>query len=715
MDASNDTEYLETALNLADIMMRKRNYRRADSILTEILVQITKKLASESTTDSDQGGLSQYDKDLICNCFRTMANNARKQGNLDRAKEYMNIGMRFVKTQLVPDTVLIPVFLLDLCKIYQEEGDLRESERIVKEALAESERILGPSHPLSLDIREVLVQVLVEGDNYEVAESSHRQLLQLNMEGWGEKHPRTLICLSNFSATLQSMNKLEEAEECARLAFEGLQDVVDWGHKWLRVAAENLATAYGHNMKTNEAEKLLKEVLHHLKQDPYTQDSSILIRLLNLAQVYTSQKRPELAEATYKEAIEEKGQNNLKAKAEETMPITYRVACGDPRSEQDFLYVELPETAPAFLGETIDQKAEERFLQFLVDRHHMSFLNKRSWRCVTCNSPASDMLHQTAALLRPGLGAAPNFTPSMVDFVIPICEPDTECDRQADQLALQCLKEALPLQLTSETQCMQCSAELNLKRCSSCKIARFCSTECQALAWPSHKSFCKRVRRQRQKGRIDISSCTVDGWLRFKKARSDDGEISDGNSGPVYQDKVAVQKYLQEKSKESGGKFSYTIQINGPFLDWGLMVNFLLNLEGPEAELYDGGDRKFSTTTLSGVGKGVCGIINNLEATKNRTVYIREADVSQKQLLKISGKQRATKSISTVELEKAGFAELSKPNPDPEVFVFNFLRRAIFGEGFGNLFTTESLSNDLLGVEPIGEEELKNLVAKYTN
>ncbi|GAQ10102.1 uncharacterized protein ycf39 [Aspergillus lentulus] len=184
---------------------------------------------------------------------------------------------------------------------------------------------------------------------------------------------------------------------------------------------------------------------------------------------------------------------------------------------------------------------------------------------------------------------------------------------------------------------------------------------------------------------------------------------------PVYQDKVAVQKYLQEKSKESGGKFSYTIQINGPFLDWGLMVNFLLNLEGPEAELYDGGDRKFSTTTLSGVGKGVCGIINNLEATKNRTVYVREADVSQKQLLKISGKQLATKSISTVELEKAGFAELSKPNPDPTVFVFNFLRRAIFGEGFGSLFSTESLSNDLLGVEPLGEEDLKNLVAKYTN
>lgn len=36
---------------------------------------------------------------------------------------------------------------------------------------------------------------------------------------------------------------------------------------------------------------------------------------------------------------------------------------------------------------------------------------------------------------------------------------------------------------------------------------------------------------------------------------------------PVYADKVAIQKYLLEKVKESSGKFSYTLQINGPFFD----------------------------------------------------------------------------------------------------------------------------------------------------
>ncbi|KAF7113643.1 hypothetical protein CNMCM5793_002999 [Aspergillus hiratsukae] len=182
---------------------------------------------------------------------------------------------------------------------------------------------------------------------------------------------------------------------------------------------------------------------------------------------------------------------------------------------------------------------------------------------------------------------------------------------------------------------------------------------------------------------------------------------------PVYQDKVAIQRYLREKAAESAGTFSYTLLINGPFLDWGLTVEFLLNWRAPEAELYDGGERKFSATTLAGVAKGVVGIINNLEATRNRTVYIRETDVSQKDLLMLSGKQLPTKAVGTAELEKAGYAELAKPNPSPGVFV-NFIRRAIFGEGCGSLFPAESLSNDLLGVKTLSKEELQEIVSRST-
>ncbi|KAJ6024960.1 hypothetical protein N7540_005757 [Penicillium herquei] len=182
---------------------------------------------------------------------------------------------------------------------------------------------------------------------------------------------------------------------------------------------------------------------------------------------------------------------------------------------------------------------------------------------------------------------------------------------------------------------------------------------------------------------------------------------------PVYGDKVAVQKQLNE-IVASSSTTSYTSIVNGPFLDWGLMVKFLIDLSSSEPVLYDGGERKISTTTLSGVGKAVVGVLKNLDATKNKTVFVSEAELSQKDLLQLAGKQVSnSQNVSTVDLEKEAFAELQKPEPNVPTFVFGFLKRTIFGEGFGSLFPAENLSNELLGVGKLSNEEVKALVSKY--
>ncbi|KAJ5764968.1 hypothetical protein N7520_004527 [Penicillium odoratum] len=173
---------------------------------------------------------------------------------------------------------------------------------------------------------------------------------------------------------------------------------------------------------------------------------------------------------------------------------------------------------------------------------------------------------------------------------------------------------------------------------------------------------------------------------------------------PVFGDKVAVQEHLKKANKDSG--LSYTFLITGPFLDWGLKVGFLLNLSGPVASLYDGGERKFSTTTLADVGRGVAGIINHLPETENKTVYISSATVSQKQLLDLSGKSIDTKTVPTIDLEKEAFEELSKPVPNPQVFAHLFLFRGVFGEGFGSLFETDKLFNEAFGLKPLSDENI---------
>ncbi|KGO44374.1 RTA-like protein [Penicillium expansum] len=44
---------------------------------------------------------------------------------------------------------------------------------------------------------------------------------------------------------------------------------------------------------------------------------------------------------------------------------------------------------------------------------------------------------------------------------------------------------------------------------------------------------------------------------------------------PIFADKIAVQEHLMEVSQQSG--LGYSILINGPFLDWGLKIGFLLD------------------------------------------------------------------------------------------------------------------------------------------
>ncbi|EAU34345.1 predicted protein [Aspergillus terreus NIH2624] len=154
---------------------------------------------------------------------------------------------------------------------------------------------------------------------------------------------------------------------------------------------------------------------------------------------------------------------------------------------------------------------------------------------------------------------------------------------------------------------------------------------------------------------------------------------------PVYADKVAVQKRLEEVAAAPGNP-----------------------------EVYDGGDRKFSATTLSGIGKAVAGVLKDLDSTRNKTVFVQSARITQNELLRMAGKEQVPKKeVRTADLEKKAFEELQKPNPNHRVFALNLLRRALFGEGYGGLLSEENLWNDALGVPKLSEAEVAAIVSQY--
>ena len=222
---------------------------------------------------------------------------------------------------------------------------------------------------------------------------------------------------------------------------------------------------------------------------------------------------------------------------------------------------------------------------------------------------------------------------------------------------------------------------------------------------------------------------------------------------PVFGGKIAVQKYLKETVAKNPD-FSYTLVMTSAFWDWGIKVGFIVNAKDHFCRLIDGGksisrdsfcyatpcskclpyqpstyvclcytnvhspgDRPFSLTRLSTIGKGVVGILHNLPATANRPVYIHDTALSLNRLVsEIQAIDHTSTSdwslpvVSSDDLVAESYAELKKPEPNIMKAMVDFLPKAIIGEGYGGDFTGRT-DNELLGVKEVkGDDEIREIM-----
>jgi len=166
---------------------------------------------------------------------------------------------------------------------------------------------------------------------------------------------------------------------------------------------------------------------------------------------------------------------------ERTVPIHYWVICGKHAPDgfmRDFKY---PEQAPASLCKphsviepTPDADATGVLIASLIDRHHSEVLQSYPWRCVTCDKPATEILHSAVPLLSPGPSASADFEPMVVDNAAPICISGGACDRNAEKMVHQFAKDALihkPWQRWEVSKtCDKCGKKSGVKLCGGCRL-----------------------------------------------------------------------------------------------------------------------------------------------------------------------------------------------------------------------------------------------------
>ncbi|EIN03765.1 NAD(P)-binding protein [Punctularia strigosozonata HHB-11173 SS5] len=180
---------------------------------------------------------------------------------------------------------------------------------------------------------------------------------------------------------------------------------------------------------------------------------------------------------------------------------------------------------------------------------------------------------------------------------------------------------------------------------------------------------------------------------------------------PVFASKVAVQDYL--KKVTSGSSLTYSLVQTGPFLDRGLLLGFLLgSLKDRKVEIVDGGVKRFSSTLMPTFAKAVASVLHHPEDTKNRTVLIQDAVVTQNQLLNIAkeltpGAEWSVTHSKSEDLKKRADKKIAQGIHDIQVFVWQ-LKHWQFNERFDTVF--QKPDNELLGITTISDEELREFV-----
>ncbi|KAH9204258.1 hypothetical protein DL95DRAFT_377111 [Leptodontidium sp. 2 PMI_412] len=181
---------------------------------------------------------------------------------------------------------------------------------------------------------------------------------------------------------------------------------------------------------------------------------------------------------------------------------------------------------------------------------------------------------------------------------------------------------------------------------------------------------------------------------------------------PFYSTVGKIQKYLAEKSKSTG--LSYTVLSTGAFTDMLFGAIGIIDFDKHEAVLYDGGDSRFSTNSMAGVGKAIAQILKHPKETSNRMLRISEAILTQNKLLAIAKELKPeitwkTTLVDTSEMMKEALASFGAGDFSPPVFM-KFLGSTVFaGNRFGAAY--DVTDNELLGVEALSDESLKKLVA----
>ena len=170
----------------------------------------------------------------------------------------------------------------------------------------------------------------------------------------------------------------------------------------------------------------------------------------------------------------------------------------------------------------------------------------------------------------------------------------------------------------------------------------------------------------------------------------------------VWAPKVELMDYIKTKAAE--GAITWTGISTGLFFDWVLWKENVAFLKVDPVQrtaiVFDDGESKFSVTNLAQIGLSVVRVLQRLEETKNKYLFVQSFLTTQNQIVAGLERELGTGKFEVTRVDGRKFLEenSAKTRADPEDV--GALHNTIFARivTSGNNTTFEGYANGLLGL-----------------
>lgn len=187
------------------------------------------------------------------------------------------------------------------------------------------------------------------------------------------------------------------------------------------------------------------------------------------------------------------------------------------------------------------------------------------------------------------------------------------------------------------------------------------------------------------------------------------------NALPVFAPKVKTFEHVKALTA-ANPSFSYTVIMTGLLLEVGFEFPILLDIKNRKILRINDGNDYLSTTSIPETAKAIVGVFDNFEATKNQVIYTQSARITQNQILhmaeRLTGSKWSVETSTTDEQLALSQKEMQKKEPSFEVFFLASVMYALFNN-FGGSDSIGKVGNDLVGLKPISENDIEEVLKQY--